>query len=81
VCVRGFVVTGRGIYYIGGDSAQREYAVQLLDPATGRSTVVYNIDRRLRLGQGLAISPDGKTMLISAASNSGADLMLVESFR
>jgi hypothetical protein len=81
VCFRAFVVTALGIYYIGGDSARGEYAVKLLDPVTGKSTDVYNIDSRFRLGQGFGISPDGNTILISAARTSGADLMLVEGFR
>jgi hypothetical protein len=52
--------------------------VRFFDPAIGKSVDLYTIDSRFRLGQGLGISPDAKTILISAASNSGADLMLVE---
>ena len=80
VCVRGFVVTERGVYYISGDPARREYAVQLLDPVSGKSTVLWKIDTRLELSLGLAVSPDG-TILISGATHGGADLMLVEGFR
>jgi len=32
-------------------------------------------------GQGLTVSPDGKTMLYSTGFNSNTDLMLVENFR
>jgi Tol biopolymer transport system component len=81
VCFRGFVVTAGGIYYVGGASSGREYAVRFFDPGISKSVDVYKIDSRFRLGQGLGISPDGKTILISAANNSGADLMLVEGFR
>jgi eukaryotic-like serine/threonine-protein kinase len=81
VCARGFVVNDRGIYHISGNLSRREYVVQLLDPVTGKSTVLWKIDSRLYLNQGLAVSPDGKTILISASRSSGADLMLVEGFR
>ena len=81
VCWRGFVVTDRGIYHLSGNPNAREYAVQLLDPATGRSTLVGRIEGRLYLNLGLAVSPDGKTILFSASTQAGADLMLVENFR
>ena len=80
VCLRSFVVSERGIYYIS-NPGNPDIVVQLLDPATGKSMVLWKGDRRLYLHQGLSVSPDGKTILISAATNAGADLMLVEGFR
>jgi hypothetical protein len=73
-------VSERGIYFVSRNMASREYAVQLLDPVTGKSTVLWKISQ-LYLNQGLGVSPDGKTILISAATQSGADLMLVDGFR
>ena len=82
-CWRGFVVTERGIYYLSGSGGRgvREHAVQLLDPATGSSTVIGKIEGRPYLNEGLTVSPDGKTILFSASTQAGADLMLVENFR
>ena len=80
VCFRGFVVSERGIYYIS-NPGHTDIAVQLLDPTTGKSTVLWKNDRRLYQYQGLGSHRTGKTILISAATNAGADLMLVERFR
>ena len=70
-----------GIYHISGNLDQREYQVKLLDPQSGKSSVVGEIEGRLYLGQGLAVSPDGKTIFFAASTQVGADLMLVENFR
>jgi Tol biopolymer transport system component len=81
VCSRAFQVTDHGIYYIGDSRKDRMPIVQVYDPATGKSTVVGRAQGRLYLSNGLAVSPDGKTVLFAASAQSGADLMLVEGFR
>jgi hypothetical protein len=80
VCYRNFAVTLRGIYYISGSTEDPRSTVRLLDPATGKSTVLGESNGRY-LGQGLTVSPDGKTILLSASTQTGADLYLVDNFR
>jgi Tol biopolymer transport system component len=81
VCLRGFVVTERGIYHLSGNLEERSFSIKLLDPNTGRSSVVKEIEGRPYLDQGLAVSPDGKTILYAASTQLRADLMLVDNFR
>ena len=82
VCTRSFAVTEKGIYYLSSAVSQgQQISLQLLDPATGKSTTLWKSDTRLYLNQGVTVSPDGKTFLLSAETKAGADLMLVEGFR
>jgi hypothetical protein len=81
VCLRGFVVTERGIYHLSGNLDERSFSIKLLDPNTGRSSVVEEIEGRPYLDQGLAVSPDGKTILYAASTQLSADLMQVDHFR
>lgn len=81
VCLRGFTVTKQGIYYVTGNLDDRRYSIILLDPRRLTSVSVGEIEGRLDLSQGLAVSPDGKTVLFAASAQAGADLMLVENYR
>jgi hypothetical protein len=54
-------------------------AVRFLDFATGKTSDIAPIDRRIDLG--LAVSPDGRYLLFTKIDYLGADLMLVEKFR
>lgn len=85
VCMRSFTVTERGVYYIGGVAAPgvsaQQYDIKLWDPGTRVSTTVMTSKRDLFLGQGLTVSPNGKTIFMSASTHTGADLYLVEGFR
>jgi eukaryotic-like serine/threonine-protein kinase len=82
VCVRGFAVTERGVYYIGSDSDRKAFEVRLLNPVTRKSTVVGKIKLEVGFSAiGLTVSPNGKTILYSTTIYNGADLMLVEGFR
>jgi hypothetical protein len=85
VCMRAFAVTERGVYFIGGTQppgqSSQQYEVRLVDPRTGAAKFVGKSASGLYLGQGLTVSPDGKTILMSASTHSGADLYVVENFR
>ena len=73
-----FDLTNRGIYYpgrVGFDGADGVYFYSF---TTGRSTQI--ADRALRGGQGLAVSPDGTTLLVGQSTEIGADLMVLENF-
>jgi serine/threonine protein kinase len=77
---RGFAVVQNGIFYFGGPGKDNKVALLFYEfksrsnreltriPATGGNT-------------GVAVSPDGKTILYSASVYSGKDLMLIENFR
>jgi serine/threonine protein kinase len=72
-----FAVLDKGIYYI--DQPSHETRLQWYDLATGRSTTVA---RDLGdVGQGLTVSPDGRTILYTKLEAPVNDLMLVENFR
>jgi len=75
-----FVVGEKGIYHIVERDAQRSrgYEIRVLDLATGRDSVLHTSELP---GQGLTVSPDGKTCLYTAIASGNADLMLVENFR
>jgi len=72
-----YTVIDAGIYYI--DRLGGQTRLQFLDFATGTSsTVARNLGE---VGSGLAVSPDGKTILFTRVDAAGDDLMLVENFR
>ena len=79
-CVKGqaFAMAVSGVYYapcnIGPDSI-----VHLLEPATGRDRVLASVTAPFVPGN-LAVSPDGRTMLVQRYTEN-ADLMLLENFR
>lgn len=81
VCLRGFAVTRQGVYYLTGNLQDREHRVMLLDPRTGNTSQVGEVTGRLYLSQGLTVSPDGRTILFSASTHAGADLMLVDNYQ
>jgi len=55
--------------------------VSLYDPQTGKSTVVAKTDEPVAVADGLAVSPDGNSILIPVTTQRSADLMLVENFQ
>ena len=79
-CVKsqGFAVGAAGIYYASCDTGPESF-VHLLDPVTGRDQVLASVRDPFHWN-GLAISPDGETMLVHRYSEN-ADLMLLENFR
>ena len=79
VVYRAFTVTRDGIYFIRPGQKDRPNELRLLDPSTLTSRVLSLLDRSR--GEGLTVSPDGKTILYSRWKESNADLMLVENFR
>jgi len=67
----------QGIYYIVHRS--NETKLEFYDLVKGRSsTIASNLGT---IAGGLAVSPDGRTILYSRVDSSVADLMLVENFR
>lgn len=75
----GWDVTTSGIYYEDVPGFDGLRAIYFYSFATGRSTQI--ADASLRGGSGLAISPDGTTLLRDQSTDIGADLMVLENFR
>jgi serine/threonine protein kinase/Tol biopolymer transport system component len=75
-----YAVTNRGVYYAATPSPKDQTStVRFRDLASGRTSDIAPIDRRVDLG--LAVSPDGRYLLFTKIDYLGADLMLVEKFR
>jgi len=72
-------LTSSGIYYEDMPGSDGLRAIYFHSFATGKSTQI--LDTRLRGGQGLAISPDGETLLHDASTEIAADTMVLENFR
>jgi serine/threonine protein kinase/dipeptidyl aminopeptidase/acylaminoacyl peptidase len=82
-CVAGFDVGQGGVYYrgclpgIASAPLGPDAPFFLLDPTTGRQRLL----GKLSPGGGLAVSPDGKTILFAKRVGEGHDLMMIENFR
>jgi Tol biopolymer transport system component len=77
---RAFLPVPGGVYYIT-DPVGEPLATRLefFNEATGKTNTVFRIGRRTYLG--LGVSPDQKSFLISAYTQFGSDLMMIENFR
>jgi len=74
-----FVVTDRGLYFLAVGDAPEKTSIDFFEFATGRRTRI--VDLRKRFWFGMALSPDGKSLLFSLVNSAGSNLMLVENFR
>ena len=74
----GFAVGAAGVYHLGCRTDLRSVQLYLLDPATGRDRLLGKLDNG---GGGIAVSPDGKTILYTKWVGEGSDLMMIENFR
>lgn len=77
-----WTVVAGGIYFLNPEKAPRP-GVDFFESATGRVHRVLDIPGRLALwnGGGLALSPDGRSLLFTQIDDVKSDLMLVENFR
>jgi len=76
---RNFSVMSDGIYYLGGRRSDGRYELCVLDPLTLKKRVLSVLDGPFQ--QGLTVSPDRKTVLITRMPDPNSDLMLIENFR
>jgi len=77
-CAAGFAVGPGGVYYAECPSAGTpEPSLVLWNPATDRDRPLGKVGA----ASGLAVSPDGRTILYTKQVGSGADLMMIENFR
>jgi len=65
--------------YAGAKSRIPPGPKRFLNLATGRTTHLATIEKRVR--GGLAVSPDERLLLYTQRDHEGSDLMLVENFR
>jgi Tol biopolymer transport system component/DNA-binding winged helix-turn-helix (wHTH) protein len=79
VTLLNFAVTNDGIYYIPSANAQGQYSIHYFSFATGKSVSILGLS--YAPGPGIAVSPDGKTLLYTLRDDRSSDLMLVEDFR
>lgn len=74
-----FVVADRGLYFLAVSDAPDKTSIDFFEFATGRRT------RLVELGKpwwyGMALSPEGTSLLFSLVDSAGSNLMLVEDFR
>jgi serine/threonine protein kinase/Tol biopolymer transport system component len=76
------VTPPNNLYYLGCTSGASPVTVHRRDLTTGRDEVLGTIDRGPRnVFLGLAVSPDGKTILYARFVAGGSDLMMLENFR
>ena len=95
VSERAFVVLEKGIYYVerqgttntgsylfGGlvfSGPDARPLLRFFDFASAQSRILADLGERV--GRGLGVSPDGRTILFTRADNPSSDLMMVENFR
>jgi Tol biopolymer transport system component/DNA-binding winged helix-turn-helix (wHTH) protein len=74
-----FVVRREGIYFIPVADRSGRSSITFLDFRTGARKTIAPVERPAMWG--LAVSPDGKSILHTQLDNVNSDLMLVENFR
>ena len=68
-----------GLYFFTPPDERGQSEIHYYDFATGKASKIQTIAAGIRYG--LALSPDGRTLLYSQIDDAGSDLMLVENFR
>jgi Tol biopolymer transport system component/DNA-binding winged helix-turn-helix (wHTH) protein len=78
---RYWAVTDKGIYFATAETASHP-VVEFFNFQTHSVTTVTKLSRSLfKTDPGLAVSPDGQSMLIVQMDQKGSDIMLIENFR
>jgi WD40 repeat protein len=73
-----WALTPSGIYFLDSSSGTHG-GVKFFDFASGKTISISNLDRPSSLG--LAVSPDGKSILYALAEPEESNIMLVKNFR
>ena len=78
---RYWAITDRGIYFATAQNPARTL-IEFFNLETGNVTPVARIDKPLfKTDPGLAVSPDGQSLLLLQMDQSGSDIVLAENFR
>jgi len=67
-----------GIYYVGARRDDGFYPLEFYEFTGKTSRLLGKVGGHL--WQGLTVSPDGKSILLSRSANTGSDLMMIENF-
>jgi Tol biopolymer transport system component len=73
-----WTVTEGGIYFAPEDSPR---SIRYFDFKTKQVRQIFDVEKDLDVGGGLAVSPDGRWILYSQVDGQGGDILLVENFR
>jgi Tol biopolymer transport system component/DNA-binding winged helix-turn-helix (wHTH) protein len=73
-------VTTQGIYFVD-NSAKPNALLKLFSFATRTVRTIRQLEKQAFGGPGLAVSPDGQSILLGQVDDWGSDIMLVENFR
>lgn len=71
-----WVLAAGGIYFVNDADAEK-LRIEFFDFATGRRTLIGNLEKE---GFGLALAPDGKSLLYSRTDSEDYEIMLVKNF-
>jgi Tol biopolymer transport system component len=75
-----WAVAEKGIYFV--NTSARPYALQFFDFATRRIRHLASLEHEVQIWDtGLAVSPDGRTILLVQQDHLNSDIVLVENFR
>src|SRR5689334_25159275 len=74
-----FAVVGDGVYFIPAVDSDGRWTVHYLSFRTWRSSPILRLTGQVR--EGLAVSPDGRSLLFTQLDDEKSDLMLVDVFR
>ena len=78
-CNGGWAALEQGIYFFTKPDEKGHSEIRFYEFATGKTRKIQTIEREV--GNLLAVSPDGRTILYAQEDQSGSDLMLVDNFR
>jgi Tol biopolymer transport system component len=73
-----FFITKDGIYYVGSRGDDGLYPLQVCGLDGAKSRLLAKIGGRLV--QGLTVSPDGKSILVTRSVGVGSDIVMIENF-
>jgi Tol biopolymer transport system component/DNA-binding winged helix-turn-helix (wHTH) protein len=76
---KAFFPTADGIYYVGARNDEGSYPLEFYQFSGKTSRVLEKIGGSIF--QGMSVSPDGKSILLSRSVNTGSDLMMIENFQ
>jgi Tol biopolymer transport system component len=76
---RSFALSERGIYFIPPPKPDGRSSIEFLGFTSGARKTVVPLTRPTSLG--LAVSPDGRSLLYTQYDQEGSDLLLIENFR
>jgi Tol biopolymer transport system component len=74
-----WAVGAKGIYFVAAAGGEDRRDISLYVPATGKTRKTLTVDGVI--GEYIAVSPDGRSILYPHFDQAGSDLMLVENFR